>query len=407
MRFLRIPTLLLQLHLLQRVASFPLNYISNGMTCADSDGCPCVSTTHDYSIAVSCAMNEICTVDYFALFNTKSVARMSCLPTLCQPDALLVSGTACVCNGAIATDSTACGQGAYCAASGKCECRDGTLGADFTCTADNGNKCAGEGTTTFKTSGCTNQVCGIGNICSKNLVTCFVNPPPVSSSLEDAIYIGSISSCFDICIIGQKGPCYCPAEERVFHQGELCIPQTTSTSTTTSKTTTTSSSTTTTLTTTTTSTTSTTTSTVTTTTSTTSSTTSTVTTTTSTTTSATTTTTTSTDTTSTTSTTTTTQTRVNAAPSVPKSSQVAPRKLSKHECEEVYAKVDVFSDSKYDALWDTVEDPAQSFRDITGQALVEEFEYHAFKKYKAKVKQCLDQNKDGVDARGLRRRMGV
>ncbi|KAJ3377257.1 hypothetical protein HDU80_003392, partial [Chytriomyces hyalinus] len=82
---------------------------------------------------------------------------------------------------------------------------------------------------------------------------------------------------------------------------------------------------------------------------------------------------------------------------VPKSSQAAPKKLSKHQCEEVYAHADVFSDSKYDALWDTVEDPAQSFRDITGQALVEEFEYHAFKKYKAKVKQCLDQRKDGAD----------
>ncbi|KAJ3226685.1 hypothetical protein HDU78_010319, partial [Chytriomyces hyalinus] len=115
------------------------------------------------------------------------------------------------------------------------------------------------------------------------------------------------------------------------------------------------------------------------------------------------TTTTSTDTT----TTTTTQTRVNAAPSVPKSSQAAPKKLSKHQCEEVFANADVFSDRKYDALWDSVEDPAQSFRDITGQALVEEYEYHAFKKYKAKVKQCLDQSKDGVDVRGIRRRMGV
>ncbi|KAJ3251511.1 Cyclic nucleotide-binding domain-containing protein 2 [Chytriomyces hyalinus] len=41
-----------------------------------------------------------------------------------------------------------------------------------------------------------------------------------------------------------------------------------------------------------------------------------------------------------------------------------------------------------------MKDRTQGFRDITGQALVEEYEYHAFKQHKAKVKQCLGH---GVD----------
>ncbi|KAJ3225159.1 hypothetical protein HDU81_008121 [Chytriomyces hyalinus] len=149
------------------------------------------------------------------------------------------------------------------------------------------------------------------------------------------------------------------------------------------------------------------TSTTTTTTSTSSSTTSTLTTTTSTATSATSTstltTTTSTVTTTTATTTTTTETRVNAAPDAPIHSQASPKKLSKHYCQEVYAQADVFSDPKYDSLWDGIEDPGQSFSSNGGQALVEEFEYYALKRYRAKVKQCLDQHKDKAGNLGHRR----
>ncbi|KAJ3234851.1 hypothetical protein HDU78_005602, partial [Chytriomyces hyalinus] len=50
--------------------------------------------------------------------DTKTFARMSCLSTTCQSDTLLTLDTPCVCKGAIITDSTACGKGAYCASSG-------------------------------------------------------------------------------------------------------------------------------------------------------------------------------------------------------------------------------------------------------------------------------------------------
>ncbi|KAJ3231274.1 hypothetical protein HDU78_007822 [Chytriomyces hyalinus] len=81
-------------------------------------------------------------------------------------------------------------------------------------------------------------------------------------------------------------------------------------------------------------------------------------------------------------------------PNMPKYPKAAPKRLSKHYCEQVYAHSDLFSDSKYDGLWDAVDDPARTFRDIAGHVLVEEFEYHAFKQYAAQLKLCLEQSKD-------------
>ncbi|KAI8830286.1 hypothetical protein BJ741DRAFT_697000 [Chytriomyces cf. hyalinus JEL632] len=196
---------------------------------------------------------------------------------------------------------------------------------------------------TIQATECDFKACGTGGIwCAKMSDYCKTYSFRVSSSTENNIILGYV------------------------YQGETCKQPTTSTSTTT-KTTSTSSSTTTS-------------------TSTSSSTTSTATSTTST---STLTSTTFTGTTTTASTTTTTQTRVNAAPNAPKYSTAAPKKkLPKSHCEQVYAQVEVFSDSKYDALWDALEDPAHIFHDVTGQALAEEYEYHALKHYRANLKQC-------------------
>ncbi|KAI8825456.1 hypothetical protein BJ741DRAFT_632108 [Chytriomyces cf. hyalinus JEL632] len=255
---------------------------------------------------------------------------MACVLSLCQHNTQFLTSGPCMCVGSTATESAICGRGAVCTSLGECQCRDATLGDGFTCNTPSKAHCTGQGAVTSQAEGF-----------SADYKTCGTGSPSgnkCSATRQkcylDSHHVSSISSNDQT--IGAFKTCLrtCSNDQEGPCYCEPLRKGVNASQTCTSPTTTS------------------------------------------------------------TSTSTTIQTRVYGIPNAPKYPKAAPKKLSKHYCEQVYAHSDLFSDSKYDGLWNAVDDPAQTFRDIAGKVLVEEFEYQAFKKYTAKLKQCLDQSED-------------